>query len=161
MPVPFALVPAAYVYLFRAGADGTEVLLQQRQHTGYMDGHWVAGAAGHVEPAETAAGCAVREALEEIGVTIAEEDLRPLTVMQRRNGDAPVEQRVDWYFSCERWSGVPAVQEPEKCAGLRWAPLAQLPSPVPAYERAVLEGVLRGDLPVLTHHGLTGYGLAE
>lgn len=154
VPVPFALVPAAYVYLLRPGADGQEVLLQQRQNTGYMDGHWVAGAAGHVEPAETAAACAVREAREELGVRLEVGHLRPLTVMQRRRGDDPVEQRVDWYFACERWEGEPAVQEPEKCAGLRWSPLADLPEPVPAYERDVLAGLLRGDLAPLTSYGL-------
>ncbi|WP_245544781.1 NUDIX domain-containing protein [Mobilicoccus pelagius] len=62
----FALVPASYVYLLR----GDEVLLQRRQNTGYMDSHWVAGAAGHIEPGETARHAAVREALEEIGVII-------------------------------------------------------------------------------------------
>jgi hypothetical protein len=39
----FSVVPAAYVYLSR----GDQVLLQRRQNTGYMDGMWVAGAAGH------------------------------------------------------------------------------------------------------------------
>ena len=59
----FALVPASYVLLLR----GPEVLLQRRQNTGYMDGFWVAGAAGHVEPGETARHAAVREAREELG----------------------------------------------------------------------------------------------
>ncbi|MEZ5085322.1 MAG: NUDIX domain-containing protein [Tessaracoccus sp.] len=40
--------------------DGT-VLLQLRQNTGYMDGHWTAGAAGHVEPGETAPQAAARD----------------------------------------------------------------------------------------------------
>ena len=34
--------------------DGDEVLLQLRQNTGYMDDHWAAAAAGHVERGETA-----------------------------------------------------------------------------------------------------------
>ena len=158
MAPPFALVPAAYVLLQRTDSSGgEEVLLQLRKDTGYMDGHWVAGAAGHVEPGETATRCAVREAREELGVEIDEADLQLLTVMQRRNGDDPVEQRVDWYFATRRWSGEPAVQEPAKCAGLRWTPLgglADLPGPVPAYERRVLEGLGAGDLPLLTSHGL-------
>ena len=48
---------------------GTEVLLQLRQNTGYMDDHWAAAAAGHVERGETAYDAARREALEELGVT--------------------------------------------------------------------------------------------
>jgi 8-oxo-dGTP pyrophosphatase MutT (NUDIX family) len=60
----FSVIPAAYVYLLQ----GREVLLQRRQNTGYQDGRWVAGAAGHVELGETAAVAAAREAIEEIGV---------------------------------------------------------------------------------------------
>ena len=40
----FVVVPASYVYLMRNGAAGTEVLLQLRQNTGYMDGRWAAAA---------------------------------------------------------------------------------------------------------------------
>ena len=60
----FVLVPASYVYLLREGDAGTEVLLQLRQGTPYMDGHWAAAAAGHVERGETAYDAARREALE-------------------------------------------------------------------------------------------------
>ena len=52
----------------RRRVDGDEVLLQLRQHTGYMDDHWAAAAAGHVERGETAYDAARREAREEIGV---------------------------------------------------------------------------------------------
>lgn len=83
----FALIPASYVYLVR----DDQVLLQRRANTGYMDGHWVAGAAGHVEAAESAREAAVREAYEELGVRIDAEDLELITVIQRRNGDAVIE----------------------------------------------------------------------
>ena len=58
----FRVVPAAYVFLLRPGADGDEVLLQLRRNTGYMDDHWAAAAAGHVERGETAYDAARREA---------------------------------------------------------------------------------------------------
>lgn len=45
----FAIVPAAYIMLRR---DDGQVLPQLRQNTGYLDGHWAVGAAGHVEAGE-------------------------------------------------------------------------------------------------------------
>jgi 8-oxo-dGTP diphosphatase len=146
----FALVPASYLYLRR----GDRVLLQQRQGTGYMDGYWVAGAAGHVEPRETAAGCAVREAAEELGIVIAVGDLEPLTVMQRTDlSDDPMEQRVDWFFAARVWRGHPRIMEPAKCASLEWHGLSNLPAPIPDYERTVLDGLSRGEQPPFSHHG--------
>jgi 8-oxo-dGTP pyrophosphatase MutT (NUDIX family) len=144
------IVPAAYLYLRR----GNEVLLQQRHHTGYMDGHWVAGAAGHVELHETAAACAIREAAEELGIVIAEADLVPVTVMQRTDGtDNPREQRADWFFTATVWAGTPRVVEPEKCSDLEWFDLSALPEPIPAYERFVLDALRVGSCAPFSSYG--------
>ncbi|WP_433676086.1 NUDIX domain-containing protein [Microbacterium gorillae] len=145
-----ALIPASYIYLRRGG----EVLLQQRQNTGYMDGHWVAGAAGHIEAGETARAAAVREAREELGVAIAREHLTLITVMQRTDGSADLrEQRVDWFWTATRWEGVPRIMEPDKASRIEWHSLAALPAPIPAYERAVLNGLRDDDLPLDTAMG--------
>lgn len=147
---PYALVPAAYVYL----CGENEVLLQRRQNTGYMDGHWVAGAAGHLDPGETAVAAAVREVAEELGVRVRPGDLHLLTVMQRTDGtDTPTEQRVDWFWRARHWEGQPQILEPAKCAALAWFPLDQLPEPMPAYERRVIEAMAGGGLPGATSYG--------
>lgn len=156
MSVPYSLVPASYVYLMRPGSDGfgEEVLLQRRANTGYMDGYWVAGAAGHVDPGETSVAAAVREAAEEVGVVVRPEDLTFMTVMQRTDGtDEPIEQRVDWFWRAGIWSGEPRIVEPHKCIGLEWFPLDRLPEPMPAYERSVLDGFARGGLAFATSDG--------
>ena len=151
----FALVPASYLYLIMHG----QVLLQLRQNTGYMDGHWVAGAAGHVELHESAAQCAVREAAEEIGIAVELRDLEPLTVMQRTDGTPdPVGQRVDWFFAARCWAGEPTIMEPAKCARLEWHDLDRLPSPMPAYEREVLLDLRAGTLPPFMDYGFTDAG---
>ncbi|WP_460477641.1 NUDIX hydrolase [Brachybacterium huguangmaarense] len=145
-----ALVPASYVYLMR----GDQVLLQRRQNTGYMDGCWVAGAAGHVDPAETARQAAVREAQEEIAVTISPAHLRLATIMQRTDGtDHPREQRVDWFWTCREWSGEPSLREPHKASEVQWFDLRALPDHVPDYERLVLHGLADGRLPLDTAFG--------
>jgi 8-oxo-dGTP diphosphatase len=135
----FRVVPASYVFLLRPGSgDGPdEVLLQLRRNTGYMDSHWAAAAAGHVERGETAYDAARREAVEEIGVEVGE--LTFLTAMQRTQHADPVDERIDFFFSCRDWAGGPRVVEPAKCAALDWFALDALPHPVVPHERFVLE----------------------
>ncbi|GAA4376649.1 NUDIX hydrolase [Nocardioides caricicola] len=138
----FVVVPASYVLLMRDGDTGPEVLLQLRQNTGYMDDHWAAAAAGHVEKGETAYDAAHREALEELGVTDVE--LTFVTAMQRTRGGEPIDERIDFFFTARSWAGEPRIVETEKAAELRWWALDALPDPVVPHERAVLDGLRTG-----------------
>lgn len=148
MPDRFRLVPAAYVVLRR----GSEVLLQLRSGTGYLDDHWATAAAGHVEAGESVVAAAVREAAEELGVIVAPADLVPLCSMHRTGGTGrAVDERVDWFFGCERWSGRPRLLERHKAAALEWFPLDALPEPVVPHERQVFESLLAaGPAPIVT-----------
>jgi 8-oxo-dGTP pyrophosphatase MutT (NUDIX family) len=151
--VRFQVVPAAYV-LFRRRADGAEqILLQLRRGTGYMDGHWAAAAAGHVEAGESVLDAAAREAVEELGVVLDPADLVPLCAMHRTIAPhGPIDERVDFFFECRRWTGDPATQEADKSADLRWFDLHGLPDPVVPHELQVIEALRDGTLlPVITH----------
>ncbi len=151
------VVPAAYVFLLRERSSGTsapEVLLQLRQHTGFMDDHWAAAAAGHVEQGETAYDAAHREAREELGVTGL--DLTFLTAMQRTRGGEPIDERIDFFFTARAWSGEPRIIEPDKAADLRWCPLDALPDPVVPHERSVLDTLLRGTTMSYSTFGFPG-----
>ncbi len=146
----FRVVPAAYVLLRRDG----RVLLQLRQNTGYRDGHWAVAAAGHVERDEPVTAAACREAVEELGVVVAPADLVPLTAMHRtHSGGRPVDERVDFFFTCSRWSGEPTVREPRKTGGIGWFTLDALPEPVVPHERWVLERLAAGTLPAISEFG--------
>ena len=149
----FVVVPASYVFLLRDGVAGTEVLLQLRQNTGYMDDHWAAAAAGHVEKGETAYDAARREALEEIDVT--DLDLSFVTAMQRTRGGEPIDERIDFFFTARSWAGEPRIVEPHKCADLRWCALDELPVPVVPHERSVLEALRAGTTTAYTTFGFT------
>ena len=147
----FVVVPASYVYLLRDGVTGPEVLLQLRQGTGYMDDHWAAAAAGHVERGETAYDAARREALEEIAV--ADLALEFVTSMHRTRHADPIDERVDFFFTARSWSGDPRIVEPEKCADLRWCALDALPEPVVPHERFVLDALQTGTTTAYTTFG--------
>ena len=138
----FVLVPASYVYLLRDGVAGTEVLLQLRQGTPYMDGHWAAAAAGHVERGETAYDAARREATEELGIT--DVALEFAFTMQRTQHAEAIDERVDWFFTARSWTGEPSIIEPHKAAEIRWCPLDRLPEPMVPHEAYALSSLSTG-----------------
>jgi hypothetical protein len=59
--------------------------------------------------------------------------------MQRTQHAEPIDERIDFFFACRTWAGVPRVVEPAKCAALDWFPVDALPDPVVPHERFVLE----------------------
>ena len=142
----FRVVPAAYVVFRRRTAAGSQVLLQLRQGTGYLDGYWACGAAGHVEAGESVLAAACRETLEELGIQVRQADLVPLCTMHRTTGTAWFDERVDFFFECWRWTGDPRPVEADRAADLRWYQLDDLPDPVVPHELAVL-ATLRGAGP--------------
>jgi 8-oxo-dGTP diphosphatase len=145
----FQVIPAAYVALRR----GDEVLLLLRANTGYMDGYW-AVPAGHVEHGESVLEAARREVREEVGVEIDPADLVPVTAMHRTGGNGQaIDERVDFFFTTDRWTGEPQLMEPGKAAGLDWFPLDKLPDPVVPHEARVLAGLRDGSIPPVIAHG--------
>lgn len=147
----FSVIPAAYVILRRR----REVLLQLRRNTGYMDDYWACSAAGHVERGESVIEAAVRETREELGITVAAGDLRPVCTMHRtQHHDDPTSERADFFFVLERWRGTPRIAEIDKAASLEWFTLVDLPPNVVPHERVVVEPVLAGSgLPAVVTYG--------
>ncbi|MER7796732.1 NUDIX domain-containing protein [Microbacterium sp. NPDC096154] len=144
----FTVIPAVYVLLRR----GDEVLLQLREGTGYYDGHWAAGAAGHVERGESLLDAAVRETAEELGVTVRADALQFLTLEHRTGDGAAIDERIDVFFACRSWEGEPSLVE-EKASDLRWFPLAAPPTPVVPHELVVLDAWRDGALRPITPIG--------
>ena len=160
MPTDLRVVPAAYIYFLRGLETGhgvgrigpsTEVLLQLRQNTGFRDGFWAAGSAGHLDQGETPAAAAAREGAEELGVD--DIVLEPLCAMARTGSGDPLDERVDYFFTATSWSGEPTIREPRKCAELRWCRLDALPDPTVPHEAYVLGLLAQGAVPPVLHHG--------
>lgn len=119
---------------------GDQILLNLRKNTGYADGMW-SFIAGHVEDGETATEGMIREAKEEIGITIQPEQLKVVHIMHRLSNRF----NVDIFFECFSWEGEIKNREPHKCERMDFFPIHSLPTPLVDYNRAVLELVAKGE----------------
>ena len=136
---------AVYLALIKKG----EVLLLERQNTGFEDGNFGL-VAGHVENTETVTNAIIREAGEEAGITISPDDLTFFHIMQR----ASIKDRiyVDFFFSAENWKGKIINMEPAKCNRLKWFPINNLPDNTIPYIKLVLQNHLN-NLTVFSEYG--------
>ncbi|WUH94253.1 methyltransferase domain-containing protein [Streptomyces sp. NBC_00433] len=127
---------------------GRDVLLARRAGTGYADG-LLHAPSGHLEDGEDVRAGMIREAAEEIGLDLAPHELEAAVVMQHRSpGGSP---RIGWFFTARLAAGAePVNREPDKCSGLGWYPLDDLPHDMVAYCRAGLDAY-RAGVPFLTH----------
>ncbi|MGC8584316.1 MAG: NUDIX hydrolase [Thermoproteus sp.] len=127
-------VVASHLFL----TDGGKILFLKRRNTGYFDGFYSVPA-GHVEEGETAAQAMIREAREELGITLRA--LEFAYVMHRFEGH----YRVDFFFKALDYEGVPVNAEPEKAEHLAYFRPDSLPDNVVPYVRkAVIEHFLYG-----------------
>lgn len=112
------------------------VLLIRRCNTGYEDGNYHVPA-GHIEWGETALQAMIRETQEEIGITLAPGDVKPLCIVHRKaNAD---DIRLDYFFVAKTWPGEVANQEPNKCDDVQWFERTALPANMVDYARFVIE----------------------
>lgn len=139
-----SIVPAAYLILEREG----KYLLARRCGTGYRDGQYSL-VAGHVEPGESFTQAIIREAQEEIGITLSEKDLSVVHVMQRKEIDPEFmtefgNERMDVFLRARTWSGELVNREPHKCDELAWFSYDELPQTIVPYVRLMFEHIRKG-----------------
>ena len=131
---------AVNLVLTRVNENGNkEILLQLRQNTGYMDNMYDFACSGHVENNESFTKALVREAQEEIGISVKEEDLIFLAVNHHYQAD-----HVQLFFTTNSYEGEPTVCEPDECGGLLWAEIDNLPSNTIPYVANVIEDIKLG-----------------
>jgi 8-oxo-dGTP pyrophosphatase MutT (NUDIX family) len=126
--------------------DGA-ILLGERAGTGYDDGK-LNLPSGKAEPGESVLDAVVREAREEIGITLDPDRLRLVHAMQFRNAEGEV--RVGWFFGASHWDGEPVNTEPHKCAGLSWHAPDHLPDHTVPYNALGIAHYLKGE-PLSVH----------
>lgn len=116
-----------------------EILLQLRKNTGYMDNMYDFACSGHVERGESFTQALVREAKEEIGINLKEDDLIFLAVNHHYQAD-----HVQLFFSTSSYEGNPKVCEPDRCGGLFWSRINELPENIIPYVANVIQDIKLG-----------------
>lgn len=134
----YTVVPSSYL-IFR---DGEKILLSRRKNTGYYDGYYGLPA-GYIEEGEYALQAAIREAKEETGVDIAQEDLVLANTMYRLCTD---HVRADYFFEVRKWNGEIRNPEPDKCEDLTWFSILQLPQNIIPYIKVALDNYAAGHM---------------
>ena len=125
-----SLYPIAIHLFFR---KKNQILLLRRSNTGYEDGNYSV-VAGHVNTNESIKEAGIREAKEEIGVTIHNKDIKIIGIMHRKSDD----ERVDFFAYVDVWEGEIQNMEPHKCDKLLWCKKNELPqNTIPYIIRAI------------------------
>ena len=120
----------ASIYLIIKNNEG-KILLQRRQGTKLWPG-FLALPAGHVDEGENVYDAAIREAIEELSITITKQDIVDSFVVNRRNKS--LSPYFDVYFEISSYEGKIKINEPEKCSELKWVDINNLPNDMIDFE---------------------------
>ncbi len=130
----FKLISACHLFLIKEG----KILLLRRFNTGYEDGNYSV-IAGHLDGNEPAEKAMIRETKEEAGINISENNLKFVQVMHRKSE----EERIDFFFRADKWSGKILNKEPHKCDDLQWFDFNKLPHNMVPYVRKAIDNYKR------------------
>lgn len=120
--------------------DG-KIVFVLRKNTKWMSGYYCLPA-GKVNQDETFSRAAIREAREEVGVLINQEDVRHVHTMHRREGS----DWVSMFFEASAWKGNIQNTEPYIHASVDWLDPKNLPKNIVPSVRFVIEQIERGNI---------------
>jgi 8-oxo-dGTP diphosphatase len=131
-------MPACYM-LFR---KNDEMLFVLRENTGYKDGEYSLPA-GRVEEGETFSQGALREAQEEVGLTLDSQNVKQIYTQHRKSVDNGTVW-VDVFFEVAKWDGEPINGVPNEHSQIDWLDVNNLPANIMDYQKFALEQILAG-----------------
>ena len=134
----YASVVDVHVILRRGG----RILLLRRAGDTYASGQ-LCLPSGHMEEGESVLAAAVRETLEETGITLNPGTLRHVLSIHQRNPGAR-HARIGFAFTPRTWDGEPVNTEPHKHSELVWVLPSALPPDTVDYAAAVITAVEHG-----------------
>lgn len=127
----FKLVVAVHLIL----KEDNKILLLRRYNTGYEDGNYSV-VAGHVDGKESVIKAMKREALEEAGIEIKEENLHIVHVMHRKTKER---ESIDYFLTCDSYIGEIQIMEKNKCDELAFYNINNLPTNIIPYIKQAIE----------------------
>ena len=127
----FKLSLSVFLFVVR----GNEILLLKRGNTGWMDGFYSVPA-GALDGKETLIEAIIREANEEVAITIDASNLRHIHTMHNLTEN---EEWIGIFFVTDQWNGTPKVNEPEKHTEVKWVTVSELPDNTIPYVRQAIE----------------------
>jgi 8-oxo-dGTP diphosphatase len=137
-PERYASIIDVHVILRRPG----RILLLRRAGDVYASGQ-LCLPSGHLEQGESILDAAVRETLEETGLTLDPATLRLDLSIHHRNPETG-RARIGFAFTPRTWDGEPVNAEPDKHSELVWASPAHLPPDTVGYAAAIVTAVEHG-----------------
>ena len=144
MSEPHAIRLYAALYITRevttAAGVQQELLLCLRTGTGLYDGYY-ALIGGKVEHNESLLQACIREALEEVGITILPHDAVLKHVHHFIDRDRPA---IAFVYGIKSWQGEPFNKESEKHGSIGWFNLKNLPMPITPSNTIMIEHIKRG-----------------
>lgn len=117
--------------------DGEKILLIRRHKTGSFDGLY-ACAGGGVDENEPATAAMIREAHEELGITLKKDNLKIAHIVHRGPHDGGSEF-VGFFIEASEWEGEPQNMEPDKCDEIAWFHVDKLPENIIPTLKHVME----------------------
>ena len=114
-----------------------KILFLKRQNTGYMDGYY-ALPAGHLDGGESITKAVIREAEEELGIVVKEQDLN---LIFTGNQISPNKEYIDLFFEVNQYVGYPKNNEPEKSSEVGFFEFDKIEKNVIPYTAKVLKAI--------------------
>ncbi|OYQ66667.1 NUDIX domain-containing protein [Aerococcus sp. 1KP-2016] len=131
---------AGILILTRMSDKGKQILLQHRGDTKMLPNVWDC-ISGHVERGESVRQTIVREAMEEIDISISEDDLTFVGITHLR-----LDEEISYYnffFTSDTYQGTPKILEPSKHDDLAWFDLTDLPQMADQIAENRLEAIMQ------------------
>lgn len=119
------IVKGAFLFLLKE----KQILLYKRKNTTHYKSYYGV-VSGNVEENEIFENAIIREAEEETGIKIKQEDLKAVHVMHRIDEK---DESFYVFFLAEKWNGVIENKEPNRCEELIWTEIDKLPQNIVPY----------------------------